>query len=521
MRFNYKILGLVMFIMLICCVSAASATDVDNMTVPDDTDVIDVDVPVESVDDVEIDDSADDFESDDSVDNANSEQNLRGLANINGNTNIGYYFDSTTGALKSNVGNTLTFGGDFYNSNYQYNNFIINRAVTINANSSDLPTLHDMGFELTANGITITGLTMVMDAPEDEDCILINVNDADNSVISNNIITYTCNYENSACYNHVIRVVESEGVEVSGNTITAYLPLKDVDFNQPYPSIYTDLVAGVAVESSNDFVFENNKLYVNVSRNSTGYPTLDAFIIANSADAYIGNNTIVEIDNKTLPGNNNYLYAVDVYACDGAIIENNNIVLSSKGGAIIAGTNNGTGAAYGIQLTGPHSVMISNNTITTANNGPNCGIYSQNFNGDSYLTIIDNTIHVEGNASSDHSWSLVTGMELQDNEAYVAGNTITVYNKENYTDGDNVYGISFSQYGNAVPKFEITNNTVNVIHGKYAVYVQYSTSSSSVYENCLYTDYYCGDDAVGGNINHYGNYCPQCNCNNCNCQHSP
>ena len=36
MRFNYKILGLVMFVMLICCVSAASATDVDDIVVPED-----------------------------------------------------------------------------------------------------------------------------------------------------------------------------------------------------------------------------------------------------------------------------------------------------------------------------------------------------------------------------------------------------------------------------------------------------------------------------------------------------
>ena len=509
MKLSSKILVIFTLVMMICCVSAVSATDVNSTGDTIITDDVVTDDVSDVVEDVEVNDASADVDE---------QENLRLITpTINSNTNIYNFFDGY-GNLKTNVGNTFTFYGDFYNNAYSFDNFKINRAVTINANGA---TFYDMGFELSGGAITLNGATFIMNAPEDEECILINVNDAGNSVISNNVINYTCNYENSAYYNHVIRVVESEGVEVSGNTIAAYLPLKDVDFNQPYPSIYTDLVAGVAVESSNDFVFENNNLYVNVSRNSTGYPTLDAFIIANSENAYIGNNTIVEIDNKTFPGNNNYLYAVDVYACDGAIIENNNIALSSNGGSIIAGTNNGTGAAYGIQLTGPHSVMVSNNTITTANNGPNCGIYSQNFNGDSYLTIVDNTIYVEGNASTTHEWSLVTGMELQDNEAYVAGNTITVYNKETYTDGDNVYGISFSQYGNGVPTFEITNNTVNVIHGKYAVYVQYSTTYSSVYENCLYTDYYCGDDAVGGNINHYGNYCPQCNCNNCNCQHSP
>lgn len=508
MNRSSKILIGFMLVIMLCCVNAVSATDV-NSTDDTVTDDIVIDEVSDVVEDAEIDDISDDV--------VDEQENLRLITpTINSNVNIYNFFDGN-GNLKSNVGNTFNFYGDFYNNAYSFDNFIIDRPVTINANGA---TFYDMGFELSNGAITLNGATFIMNAPEDEECILINVNDAGNSVISNNVITYTCNYENSAYYNHVIRVVESEGVEVSGNTITAYLPLKDVDFNQPYPSIYTDLVAGVAVESSNNFVFENNKLYVNVSRNNTGFPTLDAFIIANSENAYIGNNTIIEIDNKTFPGNNNYLYAVDVYACDGIVIEDNTITLNSKGGTIISGTNNGTGAAYGIQLTGPHSVTISNNTITTANNGPNCGIYSQNFNGDSYLTIIDNTIYVEGNASSSHSWSLVTGMELQDNEAYVAGNTITVYNKETYTDGDNVYGISFSQYGNGYPTFEITNNTVNVIHGKYAVYIQYSQDSLA-YENCLYTDYYCGDDAVydNGDIVISGNYCPNCGCSNCNCPH--
>ena len=53
MRFNYKLLGLVMFVMLICCVSAASAADVDNITVPDDTSVIEIDGAVDSVEEVE------------------------------------------------------------------------------------------------------------------------------------------------------------------------------------------------------------------------------------------------------------------------------------------------------------------------------------------------------------------------------------------------------------------------------------------------------------------------------------
>ena len=172
MKINYKLIGLVMFVMLICCVSAASATDVDNITVPDDTGIIEIDDTVDSVDEVESEGI------DDTVDGVDTQQNLRGTANINGNTNIANYFDSTTGVLLSNAGNTLTFGGDFYKANYNYKNFIVNRAVTINANTANLPILHDMGFELIADGITLNGITMVIDAPTATDCYAIDIENA-------------------------------------------------------------------------------------------------------------------------------------------------------------------------------------------------------------------------------------------------------------------------------------------------------------------------------------------------------
>lgn len=521
MRFNYKILGLVMFIMLICCVSAASATDVDNMTVPDDTDVIEIDDAVDSVDEVEL-EEVDEIVSTEPVTVTDE--------------NYGDYFDED-GYMTTT--SDLTFTGNF--TSKSFGNFKINNSVTITAGEA---TFNNVGFDLLANGINLNSANFVYNtnnayvyvnsnnavvqnlnlnlvAPEDEDFYGIFVDGASNVQILNNVITYTCNYRNPDNYNHVIRVVGGNNVTVSRNNITAYLPLKKVDFDQIFPSIYTDKVAGVAVQESSNFTFTYNRLEVNVSLNNTDFPTLDAFIIVGSKDAYIAHNTIIEIDNKTQPNNNNYLYAIDVYQCDNMRIDNNTIFLNSSGGSVIPGTNNGTGAAYGIQLTGGYSgVVISNNNIHTSNNGPNCGIYSQNFFGETSLNITGNTIYVEGNASTAHEWSLVTGMELQDNEAYIAGNTITVYNKETYTDGDNVYGISFSQYGAAEPAFEITNNTVIVINGKYAVYLQYSQGSLA-YNNCLYTDYYCGNDAVYDNddIVISGNYCPYCDCINCNCPH--
>lgn len=522
MKFNFKLMGLVMFVMLICCVSAASAADVDNITVPDDTSVIEIDDAVDSVEDVE----SDEIVSTEPV--TVTEENY------------GNYFDAD-GYMTTT--SDLTFTGNF--TSKSFGNFKINNPVTITAGEA---TFNNVGFDLLSRNIIMDGANFVYNtnnayiyvdsdddivqnlninvvAPEDEDFYGIFVDGASNVQILNNVINYTCNYRNPEYYNHVIRVVGGNNVTVSRNNITAYLPLKKVDFDQPYPSIYTDKVAGVAVQESTNFTFTYNRLEVNVSLNNTDFPTLDAFIIVGSDNAYIAHNTIIEIDNKTKPDNNNYLYAVDIYQCNGITVDDNNITLVSYGGTVIPGTINGTGAAYGIQLTGGHTgVTISNNFINTSNNGPNCGIYSQNFIDETSLTITGNTIYVEGNASTLHSWSLVTGMELGDDHAYVEGNTITVVNKAPYESGANAYGISYSQWCPRTHTYEIYDNTVSVTNGDYAVYLL-SAIYTFVNDNCLDTTNYCCDEAVlivsGSDNDVSDNYCTQCpNCPNCpNCNH--
>ena len=508
MRFNYKLLGLVMFVMLICCVSAASAADVDNITVPDDTSVIEIDDAVDSVEDVES-DEADEIVSTEPV--TVTEENY------------GNYFDAD-GYMTTT--SDLTFTGNF--TSKSFGNFKINNPVTITAGEA---TFNNVGFDLLSNGLTLNGgnLRSTITSPiyvnannmviQNLNIDIVGADGADNYAIYvdgytgikilNNTITFTENSQNSNHDDYVIKVKNSEGIEIIGNTIVAYLPLKDVDYwSGTRTGMDMDLAAVIGIENSNGFNISYNDIKVNVSTVSGSYPTLDAIIVLDSADSYIGHNNITEIDDVTQPGSANYLYAVDVYRCDNLLIEYNDIELVSAGGTYIQGTDNGTSTAYGIQLTGGYSgVVIDHNTITTANNGPNAGIYSQNFANSTQLSITNNVIHVEGNAGL-HSWSLVTGMELQDNTAYVAGNTITVVNKGTYNDGDNAYGISFSQYGNANPTFEITNNTVEVTNGKYAVYIQYSTSDSSAYENHLSSDFYSGDNAVfdNGDIDIYDNY---------------
>lgn len=538
-----------LMVVMICCVSAASATDVDNITVPDDTNIIADDI-VESVDDVEIDDVVDDVDdvaSEDVVDDSQitdskvvKDDNVgptRSTIVIN-NTNYVNYFNRNTGLLTDTSGNPLQFTGNFTQKTFA--NFRINNDIVVNASGV---TFTNVGFSLeesnitfiggtfittnnkvshvidvSASGVEVNGVTMNLIAPSNKEFVAINVASGTDAKILNNVITYTCNHLNEGYINYVIRVKNSPNILIYKNTIAAYLPLKQVAYYSTEDPMDWDQVAAVGIENSNAFNLSYNDIKVNVSCVGDSYPTLDSVIVLDSTDAYIGHNNVTEIDNVTEEGSANYLYAIDIYRCNNLNIDNNTIKLRSMGGTIIAGTNNGTSTAYGIQLTGGHTVTIKNNNIDTKNNGPNAGIYSQNWGGDTNLTIVNNTIYAEGNAGL-HEWSLVTGMELQDNYAYVAGNVITVKNKQvGYVDA-RAYGISFSQAGNGAPVFNITNNCVKVINGEYAVYLQYSGQTTYVTNNCLNTTCYSGNAAVYPTtyVSISGNYaCANCtNCTNC------
>ena len=494
MKFNYKLIGLVMFVMLICCVSAASATDVDNITVPDDTGIIEIDDTVDSVDEVESEGI------DDTVDGVDTQQNLRGTANINGNTNIANYFDSTTGVLLSNAGNTLTFGGDFYKANYNYKNFIVNRAVTINANTANLPILHDMGFELIADGITLNGITMVIDAPNVTDCYAIDIENANNVNVINNKINYTCDNSNAANYNYAIKAMNSENLTISGNEINATVPLKQPNW-AAVNSIDSDYVAGVAIESCNNLRFTGNNLTVIGNKRVGGFPTLDAFIITQSEDVYIGQNKIIENDIITDVNSYSYLYGIDVYHCERIQIDNNTVIMNGNESNVRIG-GNGTGAAYCVQLTGPHEgVIISNNKLTTANNGPNLGIYSQNYYDATQLTIYGNNITVTGKAGSD-PWSLVSGMELQDTNATVYGNKIIVNNTNEYSEGNYAYGISYCQFTDSDHYYYIYQNDITVYNGDYTIYLIQADEGSFINNNVSLIAY-AGNTTKTGNSTIY------------------
>lgn len=482
MKINYKLIGLVMFVMMICCISAASATDVDNITVPDDTDVIEIDDTVDSVDEVEQDrgtGSCDCTNCDCEIESPNLPTRSNSIT-ITTQNDLDNTF--TNGVFDNASVDEVIFNGTFTSASYTTLNF--NQEITITATGS---TFTNIGFGIYSNGIVLNGATIIMDAPENQSCYAIDIENANNTIVINNKINYTCTPDNEEYYNYAIKAVGSENLTIYGNEINATVPLKQPNW-AVYKSIYSDYVAGVAIESCNNFKFDKNNLTVIGKKRVGGFPTLDAFIIANSANSKIRGNNIFESDIVTTTNQYSYIYGIDVYVCDNLTICSNNVKMNGN----ISNTDyegNGTGAAYCIQLTGPHTgVKICNNNLTTRNQGPNLGIYSQNYDGDTQITVCGNHIDVTGKAGSDE-WSLVSGMELQDTYATVYCNTITVNNTAGYHANYYAYGISYCQNTYMDHYYYIYQNNVTVYNGDYTIYLIQADDGSYINNNCNLTAY--------------------------------
>lgn len=472
MRINSKLLILTMLVVMIACVSAVSATDINGTDDVSDN-IVDGIIDDAAIDEVsndaevdEIDDVVEEDTVDDSQDNDVEKENLRPTSTyykVN-SSNVGEYFNTSTGEVLNT--RFLDFTGTF--NNVGFSNFVINKNIGLKFTNA---VFINVGFVLSDYELTIDGATFNINAPADDHCYAIYVKNANNTQILNNMITYTCGHKNPDNYNYVIKVENSTGVKATGNTITATLPLKDVKHYTPgIEGLDKDFVAGVGVTNSNYFNFTNNTVDITANLSDGDYPTLDAIVIWYSNNSYIEKNIITVKDIVTQLNQKSYIYGVDAFECSNLTVDNNTITMNAdNSGGYVGG--NGTGAAYCVQLTGPYNgTIVSNNILTTKNHGPNAAIYSQNWNGETNVTIANNTISVTGKGTA-QTWDVLTGIELQDNYATVTGNTITVNNIDSYSSGYNVYGISYCQYSPGTHTYIITDNTVTVNNGFYTVYI--------------------------------------------------
>lgn len=349
------------------------------------------------------------------------------------------------------------------------------------------------GILIDGNDVTVSNVFMNISATDKKTLGIFSYGDMDNTLCNLKLVNNTVifNAQGNGSYYWGVALTYTDDALISDNNITCSMPLRSVNWDGGfYGGISSDSVAGVAIQSSENLKFQNNHVKVTGNSNQDGFPTLDAVLIHSCDNAIIFNNTIIEEDFNTPNGTDNYLYALDVYLSNNVSVLSNQIHLNTTGGKLAAGT------AYGIQVSGPASnFVIAYNNISTVNNGPNIGIYSQNYEGDTTLFIFSNTINVTGLAG-EHNWALVAGIEVQDTNDTIWNNTIEVHNRANSTTG-NAYGISYSQNTSSNHTYNIQYNKIKT-DSNYGVYINAggTIKNTTVSNNVIVTKNHKGDDAV-------------------------
>nr|WP_301862783.1 Ig-like domain repeat protein [Methanobrevibacter smithii] len=434
------------------------------------------------------------------------------LTNIVTNETFFDYFGDDGMLLGDITFDTLIFKGEF--SNLGVNVVYVPRAIVINGDNAVLrniaimceqgTTLNNLTLNATnyvadtdgaliyaiGSDVTVNNITIDYNATDgSNNAIAVYASGADNFKLVNSTITFTGNNVDGKVFAQGIKIAKSNNAVVDSNIITTSCPLVDVEYSH-WGSIDTDLVFAIGVEKS-----ENVKIINNIMDNSAwtkgnnaNFPTFDAFIAHTANNLLIKNNTISHTDLITPKGTSSYIYALDFYESNSVIVEDNRVLLNTTGG------KEGAGAAYAVQVTGPYNnFVVKGNNLTTVSNGPNLGVYSQNYYGATEITAENNWINVTGFAGP-AEFALVSGMEFQDTVAKAYNNTIYVQNVNKYNDDNNIAGITYVQSTSGSHQFDIQNNTI-YSEGKYAVLIK-SAKDSQIIGNTLYAHELNGDDAA-------------------------
>ena len=434
------------------------------------------------------------------------------LTNIVTNNTFFDYFGDDGMLLGDITFDTLIFKGEF--SNLGVNVVYVPRAIVINGDNAVLrniaimceqgTTLNNLTLNATnyvadtdgaliyaiGSDVTVNNITIDYNATDgSNNAIAVYASGADNFKLVNSTITFTGNNVDGKVFAQGIKIAKSNNAVVDSNIITTSCPLVDVEYSH-WGSIDTDLVFAIGVEKSENVKIINNLVDNSAwtKGNNANFPTFDAFIAHTANNLLIKNNTISHTDLITPKGNSSYIYALDFYESNSVIVEDNRVLLNTTGG------KEGAGAAYAVQVTGPYNnFVVKGNNLTTVSNGPNLGVYSQNYYGTTEITAENNWINVTGFAGP-AEFALVSGMEFQDTVAKAYNNTIYVQNVNEYNDDNNIAGITYVQSTSGSHQFDIQNNTI-YSEGKYAVLIK-SAKDSQIIGNTLYAHELNGDDAA-------------------------
>ena len=366
--------------------------------------------------------------------------------------------------------------------------FVWNREFSDNDNA---------GILVLGDNCTIYNCTINYIVPEATSgfCIYAEGSDGDkieNFTLANSTINFVGNNLRGG-WDYCIFVDQVENTMVYGNNINSSLPLRAVNYAfDIFGGVSMESVGVFVAQSSPNLTFSNNKVFSSVNGGGSSYPTLDTLVIYDCSNSTIEGNDIHVEDFDSKNGKDNYLQGIDLYFSNNVTIVHNKIDMVTTGGRA------GMGTAYPIQVNGPSKgVMIAYNNLTTANFGPNCGIYSMNYYGQTQNYMISNFINVTGYAST-HYWALVAGIEVQDSDDLIWNNTIIVNNIGNYSSSNNIYGISYSQNTKGDHKYNIQYNNVTT-NGRYAVSLSGTDSmvvDSIIANNVLNSETSSGNRAV-------------------------
>ena len=326
-----------------------------------------------------------------------------------------------------------------------------------------------------ADDVSITNINMYYVVPRDMSASGICAEYRKNVKLNNNTIYFEAHNDYNGS-DYAIKLERCYNAIIDNNTLVSSFPLRLINFETGG----VNHVAGICMEYCDNFQLTNNNLTVDVNKRPlSAYPTLVAVRIVGSNNGIVKNNDLSMEDFVTSIGSANYLYGIDVHTLRNLSIDSNNISIKTQGGILAAGT------AYGIQLNGPlDEISITNNDIYSISNGPNLGIYSQNYFGDTALDISNNTINITGLAGK-HEWALVAGIEVQDSNDNIKNNRIEVHSVGAVDEEDNLYGISYRQNTDGDHTFKIEDNLV-FSEGYYAVYLL-SSVDSTIKNNMLVT----------------------------------
>lgn len=346
-----------------------------------------------------------------------------------GNTVTNYtffnYFDKD-GVLKSDIPfSNLIFAGNF--SGLNLSTLTIDKKINL---IGEKAFLNDIGLVIKADNISVSNFVIVLtntsgvesaidvrganasintnmisvDSAFDKDSFVINAENAANLTIDNNTIVYSGKTDGNGI-NNIIKVIDSDNVNILNNYIFAEIPSVPVKY---MPPTWIAIVksAGIYTEGSANLNIASNNIAIEYNNASGAHDTIHALYIG-------GDNAVVENNNISIKGHT-YVY--------GITIDGKNFTIASN--AFYSDSDNKY--ADGIQIYDNSNGIIKDNEVFVESPVVAYGIYSSNW-GDKANNIIYEGNNVAGNST------YIYGIYVSGNNETLTGNEITLVG--NFTTG--------------------------------------------------------------------------------------